>query len=390
MDFFTRKLAYVWLRFSEFTVNFIVLIYSIFYKRKDRSGEIKSIGAFWYYPPDLTGSNLRLGGWQEFFSEDRIKFKNYHINNLSDFVKNIEKGNWTQKYCFYSKNLWRRLPQLLDSHKFDTIWIDRSLIPYYPRNHAYLEKRIKKVCKRLIVDSTDGGDYKGNPKLMMDVYKTADEITVGYKYLKHFFDENHLISTQVFWTIPTDKYFKKSIQTKEKLIVGWMGSPGNFSQVLLILDELKEVYKTIPFIFRYICRKNFNTHFEGIDVEYYSFSDDYYKIISSFDIGISPFLDVSFSTQGKIAMKHQEFLLMGIPQICSPVAISEFVVNDKHVLIANNLTDWSRCLIKLMTDVNKQKMLSIESKKLFEEYYTFKSQYPKLKKVLLNLKDEKK
>jgi hypothetical protein len=390
MDYFTRKLAYIWLRCSELIVNAIVFLYSIIYKKKNKLGEIKSIGAYWYYPPDLIGSNLRMGGWKEYFEKENIVFENFHINQLNEFVQSIERGNWTKKYLFYSKNLWRRLPQLLKTHQFDTIWVDRSFIPYYPRKSAFIEQQIKKVCKRFIIDSTDGGDYKGNPKLMMEVYKSADEITTGYKYLKLFFDENQLKSTQIFWTIPIEKYVKKTILSKKKLVVGWMGSPGNFTQVLLILSELKKAHKEIPFIFRYICRENFNQYFEGMEVEHYVFSEDYYSLINSFDIGISPFINVNFSTQGKIAMKHQEFLLMGIPQICSPVALSEFVENKKHVLIANDINEWSELLVKLITDFDLQQKLSIECIRLFNENYTYISQFNKLKIILLKNQDEHK
>ena len=384
IDCYTRKFAYATLRLSELLINSIVWGYAIFYKSKSKSkSKISSIGAFWYYPEDITGSNLRFGKWKPYFEKEGVAFKNFHINKFSEYVLNVEKGNWTKKYLFFTKCLWRRFPQLIKSHNYDCIWIDRGLIPFYPRQNAFIERQIKKVCSRLIVDTTDGGDYQGNPKLMEDVLNTADEITVGYKYLKEFYEVNFKVN-QIFWTIPKDGYVLEKVRKNTtKLIVGWMGSPSNFKQVLSIVEELRSVHDETPFIFRYICRENFDDKLIGLDCEHHYFSEEYHDIIASFDIGICPFLTKDLRSQGKIAMKHQEFLLMGTPQVCSPVAISEFVRHNEHVLIAKNSDDWIDFLKLLLSDSFKREIFSTSSKALFNQYYTYESQYEKLKNVLV-------
>ena len=382
MDFITRKIAYIWLRLVEFYVNQSIKIYANKHQLVSRSQDIKSIGAYWYYPDDLTGSNLRLGGWKKYFENDEIEYRNLHINQFSEYIQNVENGSWTKKYLFFAKCLRRRLPQMKQAHNFDTIWIDRSMIPFYPRKNAFLEKQLKRVVSKLVVDTTDGGDYRGNPKLMEDVLSTADEITVGYKHLKAFYEDRFNV-TQVFWTIPTEEYrIKASYEFNGKPIIGWMGSPGNFQQIRKLIPALVEIHKVIPFTFRYICRENFDSEFEDMEVDHNFFGDDYYELIASFDIGISPFLEKNLSTKGKIAMKHQEFLLMGTPQVCSDVAISEFVRHGEHVIISSNIEEWSKSLIKLLNDEELRKSLSIRSKELFMKYYCYEGQYESLKNVL--------
>jgi len=234
----------------------------------------------------------------------------------------------------------------------------------------------------MVVDTTDGGDYQANPKLMEGVLSTADEITVGYKHLKEFYEDRFKV-TQIFWTIPTDKYIiKNDYKIKDKTIIGWMGSPANFNYILGLLPVLQEAYAQNKFVFRYICRKNFDDQLPGIETEHHSFDDSYYNVISSFDIGISPFLVEDLRTKGKIAMKHQEFLLMGIPQICSPVALSEFVINREHAIITENITEWKDNLIELMNSEDLRSKLGENSKLLFNQYYTFESQFSKLFKSL--------
>jgi glycosyltransferase involved in cell wall biosynthesis len=143
------------------------------------------------------------------------------------------------------------------------------------------------------------------------------------------------------------------------------------------------VLNKYDFVVKYICRKDFSKELTGIKSEHHYFGADYYDIISSFDLGISPFLVENLRTKGKIAMKHQEFLLMGIPQICSPVAISEFVAHDITVLIATNFADWGNCLTKLLDSYAKREQIGNSGKDLFNEIYTFDSQYVKLADVLL-------
>ena len=389
MDWYLRKLVYVWLKFSEYTINSIVFCYSILYNKKKKTKDFKSIGAFWYYPPDLTGSNLRIGGWRKYFIDDGYVFDDFFNNELNEYVKNIENGSWSQKYYYFSLCMWRRLPQLIKAHRYDVLWIDRSLIPFYPRKSAFLERCLNRVVSRIVVDSTDGGDYLGNPKLMEDVYRNADKITVGYQYLLQEFEKKYTDVTQVYWTIPDEKYIKKNnYSIGKKPVVGWMGSPGNFNEVLKIKEALATLNKLHPFTFRYICRENFDLQLKGIDADHYKFGDDYYSLIASFDIGISPFMTRNMRTMGKIAMKHQEFLLTGTPQVCSPVAISEFVKNEQHAVIAYDETEWVSCIEKLFHDEDLRINLGTESKLLFDKKYNYTSQYEKLKTALIGNQKE--
>jgi hypothetical protein len=235
----------------------------------------------------------------------------------------------------------------------------------------------------MVVDSTDGGDFQSNPNLMKGVFDAADELTVGYKYLKEHYGKSYKV-TQVFWTISQTNYLIKTDYSFkcELPIIGWMGSPGNFEHVKGIIPILKEVFMEVPFVFKYICRDDMSSYLGEIKSEQHFFGEDYYTILGSFDIGLCPFLEINLRTQGKIAMKHHEFLLMGVPQICSNVAISEFVQHGKEVLIANQIEDWKNNLIKLLKDESIRKELGMNSRDLFLKYYQYEGQYPILKQVL--------
>ena len=263
--------------------------------------------------------------------------------------------------------------------------MDDLLFHFILVKNAFIESRLNRIVSKVVVDSTDGGDYLDNPELMESVFKSADELTVGYKYLKEEYGKRFKV-TQVFWTISKENYIRKLDYKIESIpIIGWMGSPGNFQFILELIPALKELSKHRKFKFKYICRQKFNEELKGIENENISFGDDYYKQLATFDIGISPFHIQNLRTKGKIAMKHQEFLLMGTPQVCSPVAISEFVKDGKDVSIADGMEQWVDKLIELIDDENKRKCFGENSIKLFNNYYTYKTQYENLKKVLTKL-----
>lgn len=384
MDWVLRKFAYLYLKVVELLVNSIVFAYSVVHCKKSKNVQVKKIAAYWYTPIDLTGSNIRLGGWKKFFENDGFQYDNFYINTLAECTA-ADNGSWTHRYLFFAKCLWRRLPQILNAHNYDVIWISRSIIPDYPRKTAYIEKRLRNVVCRLIIDTTDGGDYSANPKLMEDTLKQADEITIGFKFQMEMYGDRFKVN-QIYWTIPTDNYIiKQEHKIKDIPIIGWMGSPTNFEQVRRLLPVLKKVRETHEFVFRYICRKNLDTELEGLNVEHHFYGDDYYDLIASFDIGISPYLDVNIRTKGKIAMKHQEFLMCGIPQVCSNVAISEFVETGRDVLIATTEQEWESCITSLLDNESQRIKLAENGKHIFNEYYLFESQYEKLKSTLTRI-----
>lgn len=100
MDFVLRKFAYLYLKAVEVLVNSIVLAYSVVHCKKDKNVQVKKIAAYWYTPIDLTGSNLRMGGWKKFFENDGFQYDNFYINTLSECTA-ADNGTWAHRYFFF-------------------------------------------------------------------------------------------------------------------------------------------------------------------------------------------------------------------------------------------------------------------------------------------------
>lgn len=386
---FWRKSTYILLQITITYCKVTAWFYALFFKKK-RGGVVKRIAAIWYWPEDFNSDELRLAYWEKYLKDDGVELVNFSVLDVKEFVSCFEKGIWPEKYLFYRRIILRRWRQFYDLKNFDVVWIDRSFMPFYPNfKTAFFEKLLKKMGVYVVVDSTDGTDYQANPDLVMDTLATADHITVAFKNLEEFYREHFDNVYRVNWTVPVDKYIIKkdwSISDR-KPILGWMGSPHNFRFLEDILPELAKVAMEIPFKLIVICRIEKEINLEGIEFEHHFYGDDYHDLIGQFDIGLAPFLEKNFGTEGKIGMKHQEFLICKIPQVCSSVAISEHVRHDEHVLIAENLADWRGNILKLLKSKELRASLGTSGREVFDAHYHYDSAYPILKEALTNFKN---
>ncbi len=380
LDYYSRKVVFAVFLVSLFSIKGFSKFYSLVFKyRKRKPQKIKSIAAVWYWPYDFpSASYTRLGKWKQYFEAEGIKYDNYYVGSMDEKVNEYEGKSWTKKYWFYLKILWRRFPQFLALRKYDVVWVDRWFLPYYPSKDAFWEKAIKSMVPYFVIDSTDGTDYEGNPKLIIDIFNAADRVTVAYEGLYNFYHPIFKEKIARFnYTIIEDDYkLRTDWKDKSKYTIGWMGSPYNFEYVKQIESELQKVAIKYPFKLVIICRQKVDINIPGADIEYHKYGDDYYDLIQSFDIGISPFTEKNFGTTGKIGMKHQEFLLCQIPQVCSPQGISEHAVSGVNCLIADEIEEWSPALLKLIESSELREKLAKEGRRMCLEHYTYDGQWP--------------
>jgi glycosyltransferase involved in cell wall biosynthesis len=386
LDYYTRKPVYALLLLLIFFAKIYITAYSFIFRRKNKNlKKVGSIAAVWYWPHDFpSASHTRLGKWKTYFEREGVRFDSFHVSTMKEKVEEYEAGTWTVRYWFYIRILLKRLQQFRQLKNYDVVWIDRWYLPYYPSKSAYWEKAISRMTGKLIIDSTDGTDYEGNPKLIMEIFGLADRITVAYEGLYNFY--RPIFGEKVYrfnYTIIEDAYkIRDSWPQKDKFVLGWMGSPYNFEYVKDIEKELQKVAAVHPFKFIIICRQNVAIDIPGAEIEYHRYGPDYEDLIKSFDIGLSPFTVASFSNTGKIGMKHQEFLLCQIPQVCSPQGISEHATDGVNCLIADKIEEWAPAIIKLMESEELRKNLAIEGRKMCLEHYTYEGQWPLARKAL--------
>jgi glycosyltransferase involved in cell wall biosynthesis len=385
VDWYLRKPLYALLRASLALAHATAWAFSrLFPRAEPRPAAVRSIAAVWYWPPDYpAASRTRLGVWKPYFEREGIRFDDFHVGTMAELVREYEAGSWTTRYWFYLKTLWRRWRQLFALRGYDVVWIDRWFYPHYPLRRALFERCLRRMVPYLVIDSSDGSDYQGNPALVMDAMSLADRITVAYARLHEFYRERFPQVVRFEYPIVETGYrVRSSHRDPERFTLGWMGSPSNFAYLKSIEGELRKVAARRAFRLIVICRQEVALDVPGAEVSYHRYGDDYFELLARFDIGLAPFTVDDFSTSGKIGMKHQEFLLCAIPQVCSPVGISEHVVDGEHALVARAVEDWSPALLRLMEDPALRERLARQGRALCRRHYTVEGQWPVVREAL--------
>jgi glycosyltransferase involved in cell wall biosynthesis len=384
IDFFTRKPMFAVLQLSLGLAYASTWLFSRAFTRRRRPTTVRSIAAVWYWPPDLpSASRTRLGAWTRLFADDGVRFDNYYVGSMEELQSDFEGGSWTSRYWFYTKLLWKRWRQFFALRPYDVVWIDRWFLPHYPLRRPLFEGCLRRMVPHLVIDSSDGSDYQGNPHLVLGVMSLADKVTVAYKGLYDFYAARFPRVVRFEYPILQAGYrVRKDHSAPSRFTLGWMGSPSSYAYLKDIEGELRAVAAQHPFRLVVICRRPGNLDIPGAEVSYYPFGDDYFDLIASCDIGLVPFTVADFSTTGKIAMKHQEFLLCAVPQICSAAGISEHAVDGEHVLVAAKREDWAPALLRLMRDDELRARLGRNGRELCLRYYTLEGQWPVVRNAL--------
>ena len=385
LDPFARKPAFVLLQLAIGFGYCTAWLYSQLLARRDpRKPPVRSIAAVWYWPEDYpAASRTRLGAWKGRFEQEGIRFENLHVGRMEELVNEFEAGSWTSRYWFYLKVLWRRWRQFFLLRNFDVVWIDRWFFPHYPLDRPLFETCIRRMVPYLVIDSSDGSDYVGNPGLVHGVMSLADRVTVAYKGLYDFYTPKFSSVVRFEYPILEQGYRIRADHSAPAVFtLGWMGSPTNFRYLKDIEPELRTVASARPFRLVVICRQQVELDIPGAEIIYRGYGPDYHDLIASFDIGLVPFTVADFTTTGKIGMKHQEFLLCAIPQVCSPVGISEYAIDGENVLIAREVKDWAAALLRLMGDDALRMRIARSGREMCLRTYGVEGQWPVVTKAL--------
>lgn len=368
----------------EFEINLIYILLKLTIRRKKVIKCKKSILALPYISKYGTGGHSRIGDWKSYFNDDDIGFEVHWASDLREFEEESHSNNPFVRYWFFQKVLWRRVSILFTAYRYDTVFVQRAIVPFYPFKKAYFERILSLIDNCFVIDFYDA-DYVSNYQLTVDGAIYADKVTVASPYLENFFLNFNRNTLYVPFAIDYEVYrLKEYIDNQQVITIGWMGSVENFSFVLEIKDILKRIsdeFLNVKFIF--ICSQKFDLYLKNC--EFRRWGDpgfDYYKTVASFDIGIVPLLGQSETTLAKTAFKSLEFMSSGIAFVCSPIGIPNYLEHEKNAMIAIEKEDWYSHIKKLILEFNLRKSIGYEARLTMTEHYSYLKVYRLLKSIL--------
>ena len=179
---------------------------------------------------------------------------------------------------------------------------------------------------------------------------------------------------------PTE-YQPRIHQPRERLVVGWVGSPSTSSYLLIALRALAPLADKgeLKFI-----AMGAVPPLRGSWIEYRNWSPEAERrMLAELDVGVMPLPD-DLWTQGKCGYKILMYAAAGLPSIVSPVGINERLVADGRGVVAHSTRDW-RAAIRLLADASVRSEMGRRARSFVEREYSYRVWAPRLAELMRRL-----
>ena len=258
------------------------------------------------------------------------------------------------KYYLPLYALWQavkvgqRVPTILSSYNYDSIWLNRELLTGYYTLEGFLNKNI-------ILD-VDDAIWLNPPFGLATAKKIArlsHKVICGNEYLAEWFSQFNdnclIIPTSVDTEYLTPS---KRLESSELITLGWVGTHGNLKYLGSILKpiiKLLKKYNKLRLLVISDVKPDFIGAHENILFKYWSSINEQFDF-QSIDIGLMPLEDSPWAN-GKCSYKLLQHMSCGSCVVGSPVGMNKKVLNEKFgSLSAVNELEWYLTLDNLISN----------------------------------------
>lgn len=339
------------------------------YSRLGASSRLRSL----QYISRLINSNIDI--------QIRSLFNDPYLNIL------YEKGKRSRLRSFFS--YVRRLFVFFTIAKYDIIWIEKEVFPYFP---AFAERVLRWLGKPYVVDYDDAifhnYDLSLNPVVRILLGKKIDVVMrnsacviVGNRYLA---DRAREAGAPRVECIPTvvdlERYWYPDEKQRGQQVIGWIGSPSTQQYVVDIRTALKKACEATGAILLLVgATASVEKHFSEIPVKVVPWSEDSEsELVRQMNVGIMPLKDGPWE-RGKCGYKLIQYMASGVPVVASPVGVNVEIVNGSHCgRLAGSESEWAEALIEILNSSALQSELGLAGRKAVEQKYSLQVQAPVL------------
>jgi len=182
-------------------------------------------------------------------------------------------------------------------------------------------------------------------------------------------------------TVPTvidAEVYKPEARSRERLVIGWIGSPSTWHNVQPLLPLLREICAAGQVCFRAVGAgvKAESDRFPGMELVRWSEEREVAEV-QGFDIGIMPLVDAPFE-RGKCAYKLIQYMGCGVPAVASPVGTNSDVLPADCGLLAASVDQWRDALGRLIDDPALRQRLGAGGRARAIEHYSLQTHAPRL------------
>jgi glycosyltransferase involved in cell wall biosynthesis len=292
-------------------------------------------------------------------------------------------NNKTTKICFTLYYYLRRVFKLLEVYKYDLIYIEYELFPYFP---SIFEKLFRVLKIKYIVDYDDAIFHNYNKssifliKLFLSnkiesVIKNATFVISGSPYLTNYISRFNTNCIEIPTSVSKEKYVPKAKNINNSVFtIGWIGSSTTSVNLIKLVPAFEALRKKMNFQLNLIgFDKNLSSKLANLNVNFINWdAETEIEEINKFDVGIMPLENTPFN-QGKCGFKLVQYMACSLPTISSPLEANIKINRNKKNLHAVSTEDWISAFEKVHDNRAYFIKVGQENYSDFEKYYTIES-----------------
>jgi len=291
-----------------------------------------------------------------------------------------------------------RLKYLLMAKKFDCIWLQSEIFPFFP---AWFERTLNGLKIPYVVDYDDAifhrYDRSNNTLIrtlfgrkIATVMKSAKVVTVGNEYLA---DHAKKAGCQNVVEIPTvvdeTRYTPKKNLDQGPLTLGWIGTPATAKYLEPIAPALDQLGS----------ERDLNVHLVGagpsvqkvfkvVKPKIIDWTEDTEaQEIQKFSIGIMPLAGNDWD-EGKCGYKIVQYMASGVPSLATYTRANDKIITagacgetlDKKA----STEDWIDAIRSMTSGQTSLLELGRSGRKAVENIYSVNAQLPRIRNSLLS------
>ena len=275
-------------------------------------------------------------------------------------------------------NVLQRLPQVLLTHRYDAVLLQRELI-----STLYSLEGLTRRPRVFDVDDAVWLHPRGG--FARRLAASCDAIVCGNEFLADYFSRFNQHIEIIPTAVDTDFYVPGGRPGAEHPVVGWVGTSGNYPYLYGIEKALAAFLERVPGArlrimadrppaFRILAPSR---------VEFTPWSrTGEVGMIQGLTVGVMPLEDSDWA-RGKCAFKMLTYLSTAVPAVVSPVGMNREVLARGDCGIGAATTDeWVEALVWLCTNQDQARRLGERGREIVAEHYSIAATAPRLARVL--------
>lgn len=333
---------------------------------------------------DEHGAGPRYRVYQFFDSFKKIGFNIttkplFSIDYLNDLYFKKKRPLWR-----VIKRYWQRALFLtFNKSKFDLVVMDGELFPFVP----YFIERLF-LPRHFIIDQDDAifHTYDNHSSFLVrfllgnkikNTWKKSYCTIVGNTYIKNKTLSMGITQVRILPTVVNADIYKPNLNfsfaSKDKVIIGWVGSPTTIHSMEHIKPALMRVSQKANIALSII---GANFHCAGVEVNCIDWETGWsesreIELTNQIDIGIMPLVDIPYE-RGKGGFKLIKYMACEKPIIASPVGVNvEIVDHGQNGYLASSVEEWEKYLLILINDAKQRKQFGQAGRKKMLSQYSF-------------------